>query len=72
MALSAHNGGWDFRFEKFSSRIRGAASVTMALAEAEGAEMVISVYVGKLRLALPVHSQIDEFTKEQKDLASKE
>lgn len=49
----------------------GAASVTLALAEAEGAETVDSGYVAKLKAALPVQSQIDELVKERKDLASK-
>ena len=49
----------------------GAASAMLALAEADGVETVDSVYVGKLRAALPVQSQIDELTKERKDLASK-
>lgn len=48
----------------------GASSVSAALSAAEGAESVDSGYVAKLKSAMPVQSEIDELTKERKDLAS--
>ena len=50
--------------------LRGAASVREALMAAESAESVDAAYVAKLKNAMPVESQIDELTKERKELAS--
>ena len=50
--------------------LNGAGSVSEALAAAEGAEEVDTSYVASLKAALPIQGQIDELTKERKDLAS--
>lgn len=48
----------------------GASSVAAALQNAQSADTVDAVYVSKLQAAIPVESQINELTKERKDLSS--
>lgn len=50
--------------------LAGASSIAQALQIAESAETVDSAYVAKLKAAIPVESQINELSKERKDLAS--
>mmetsp|Transcript_25723 Transcript_25723/g.54709 ORF Transcript_25723/g.54709 Transcript_25723/m.54709 type:complete len:301 (-) Transcript_25723:383-1285(-) len=56
--------------KKTMPNLNGAKSVGEALAAAEGAEEVDADYIASLRRVLPVQSQIDELTKERKELAS--
>lgn len=50
--------------------LNGAASVSAAIATAEGAESVDTNYVNTLRGSLSIESQINELSKERKELAS--
>jgi len=50
--------------------LAGASSIADALQIAQSAETVDSAYVAKLKAAMPIESQINELTKERKDLAS--
>lgn len=50
--------------------LNGAKSVSAALADAESAEEVDSMYVSKLKAALPVQQQVDDLVSERKELSS--
>ncbi len=50
--------------------LAGASSIADALQIAQSAETVDSAYVAKLKAAMPIEKEINELTKERKDLAS--
>lgn len=56
--------------KKTLPNLNGASSVKEALAAAEGAEEVDVAYVSTLKGALSIDAQIEELTKERKELAS--
>mmetsp|Transcript_443 Transcript_443/g.871 ORF Transcript_443/g.871 Transcript_443/m.871 type:complete len:294 (+) Transcript_443:71-952(+) len=56
--------------KKTLPNLNGAKTVKEALAAAEGAEEVDASYVRSLKAAMPTASQVEELTKERKDLAS--
>jgi len=56
--------------KKTLPNLNGASSVSAALATAESAEEVDSMYVSKLKAALPLQKEVDDLVSERKELAS--
>lgn len=64
-------GGEISALKKTLPSLNGEKSLSAAISAAQGAEVVDSALVMKLKSAMPVQQQIDELTAERKDLSKK-